>query len=202
MSLLTATIVHLFITMGGVGIAVLLGIPLGILISKKSQLAAPIMTIADIIQTVPSLAMLALLMILFGLGNTTVIIGLCLYSLLPVIRNTYTGIIGVASSVREAARGMGMNLWQSLAWVELPLASPMIFSGIRIAFVQGLGTAVIGVLIGSGGLGGVIYGGIQQQDWGMIMEGTIPVVLLSLLAQMLFNKIQSPGKKRRKTNAS
>lgn len=201
--LIPAVLEHLAITAAGVGIAVLTGIPLGILISKKARFASPVLVTADIIQTVPSLSMLALLMIVFGLGDTTVVIGLCLYSLLPVIRNTYTGISAVSPSIREAARGMGMNVMQSLLKVEIPLAAPMIFSGIRIAFVTGLGTAVIGVLIGSGGLGGIIYSGIQAQDWQMILEGTVPVVLLSLLAQFLFNRLQNFSRKqRRKTNAS
>lgn len=202
MNLLTAVLEHLGITAAGVGIAVLAGIPLGILISKKPSLAAPVLTVADIIQTVPSLSLLAILMIVFGLGDTTVILGLFLYSLLPVIRNTFTGISSVSPSVREAARGMGMNVFQSLARVELPLALPMILGGVRIAFVTGLGTAVIGVLIGSGGLGGIIYGGIQAQDWGMIWEGTIPVVLLSLLAQFLFNRLQRSPRKRRNSDVS
>ena len=202
MSLLTAVLEHLGITAAGVGIAALIGVPLGILISKKPSLAPPILTVADIIQTIPSLSLLAILMIVFGLGNTTVVLGLCLYSLLPVIRNTFTGISSVSPSVRESARGMGMNVFQSLARVEIPLALPMILGGIRIAFVTGLGTAVIGVLIGAGGLGGIIYSGIQAQDWGMILEGTVPVVLLSLLAQFLFNRLQKSPKKRRNPNVS
>ena len=203
MSLLSAVLEHLGITAAGVGIAVMIGIPLGILISKKPAFSAPVLTVADILQTVPSLSMLALLMIVFGLGDTTVVIGLCLYSLLPVIRNTYTGIGSVSPSVREAARGMGMSVLQSLLRVEIPLALPLILAGIRIAFVTGLGTAVIGVLIGSGGLGGVIYSGIQAQDWGMITEGTVPVVLLSLLAQFLFNRLQNlPKNRRRKAGGS
>lgn len=198
--LIPAIAEHLAVTAAGVGIAVLIGIPLGILIAKKPGFAAPVLTVADVIQTIPSLALLAILMILFGLGDTTVVIGLFLYSLLPVIRNTYTGISGVSPSIREAARGMGMNVFQSLARVEIPLSLPMIFSGIRIAFVTALGTAVIGVLIGAGGLGGVIYGGIQAQDWGMIWEGTIPVMALSLLAQFLFNRLQNRFQKGRKKN--
>lgn len=202
MNLLRAILEHLAITAAGVGIAVLIGIPVGIFISKKPSFSAPILTVADIIQTVPSLSMLALLMIVFGLGDTTVVLGLCFYSLLPVIRNTYTGINSVSPSVREAARGMGMNVLQSLFRVEIPLALPLILAGIRIAFVTGLGTAVIGVLIGSGGLGGVIYSGIQAQDWGMITEGTVPVVLLSLLSQFLFNRLQNFPKNRRKADDS
>lgn len=188
---------HLFITAAGVAMAAVIGVLTGIFISKKPILANPILTIADIIQTIPSLALLALLMVVFGLGNTTVIIGLCLYSLLPVIRNTFTGITGISPSIKEASRGMGMSQLQSLIMVEIPIAMPMILSGIRIAFVTALGTAVIGVLIGSGGLGYIIYSGIQSQDWNMIITGTIPVVILSLLSQFLFNKLQNSQKRRR-----
>lgn len=191
---------HLAITVAGVAIAVVIGVLAGIWISRKTAFAGVVLTIADIIQTIPSLALLAILMILFGLGDPTVIIGLCLYSLLPIIRNTYTGITTIPLSIRESARGMGMSNIQSLVKVELPLALPMVLSGIRIAFVTSLGTAVIGVLIGSGGLGYIIYRGIQALDWGLIIEGTIPVVLLSLLAQYVFNKLQH-GKKRREIDA-
>lgn len=194
-----AILEHLYITVTGVLIATIVGIMIGVFISKNPIISSTVLTIADIIQTIPALALLALLMIVFGLGNTTVIIGLCLYSLLPVIRNTFTGITSIAPSIRESARGMGMSQLQSLLKVEIPIAIPMILSGIRIAFVTALGTAVIGVLIGSGGLGYIIYSGIQSQNWGMIIAGTIPVVLLSLFAQFLFNKLQY-SQKRRKLN--
>ena len=189
--LLSSILEHLFITTAGVALATTAGLLIGILISKKTGIANLVLTVADIIQTVPTLALLALLMVIFGLGNTTVIIGLCLYSLLPIIRNTFTGITSISPAIREASRGMGMSQLQSLIMVEIPLAIPMILSGIRIAFVTALGTAVIGVLIGSGGLGYVIYSGIQSQDWSMIIKGTIPVVLISLLVQFLFNKFQN-----------
>lgn len=195
--LFLAVLEHLTITAAGVGIAVIIGVITGIFISKNQAISGPVLTIADIIQTIPSLALLALLMIVFGLGDTTVIIGLCLYSLLPILRNTFTGITSVPPSIRETSRGMGMSQLQSLFMVEIPIAMPMIFSGIRIAFVTALGTAVIGVLIGSGGLGYIIYSGIQSQDWIMIFEGTIPVVLLSLLAQLLFNKLEYFQKRRK-----
>ncbi len=188
--LIIAVLEHLMITISGVALATLLGLTIGIFISKKPGFANIVMAVADIIQTIPTLALLALLMVVFGLGNTTVIIGLCLYSLLPVIRNTYTGITGVSPAIKEASRGMGMSPLQSLSKVEIPLAVPMILSGIRIAFVTALGTAVIGVLIGSGGLGYIIYSGIQSQDWGMILKGTVPVVALSLIVQYMFNKFQ------------
>ncbi len=194
--LIIAVLEHLMITISGVALATLLGLTIGIFISKKPGFANIVMAVADIIQTIPTLALLALLMVVFGLGNTTVIIGLCLYSLLPVIRNTYTGITGVSPAIKEASRGMGMSPLQSLAKVEIPLAIPMILSGIRIAFVTALGTAVIGVLIGSGGLGYIIYSGIQSQDWGMILKGTVPVVALSLIVQFMFNKFQVMKKGR------
>lgn len=194
--LLRAVAEHLAITAAGVSIAVVIGIAAGIFISRRPAFAGPVLYLADIIQTIPSLALLAILMIVFGLGDLTVVIGLCLYSLLPVIRNTYTGIVTIAPSIREAARGMGMSGAQSLFQVELPLAMPMILSGIQIAFVTALGTAVIGVLIGAGGLGYIIYRGIQSLNWGLIIEGTIPVVLLSLLAQALFHRLARLKKRR------
>lgn len=191
---------HLLVSAAGVAAAVVIGMAAGIFIARRPAFARPVLMIADIIQTVPSLALLAMLMIVFGLGDRTVAIGLCLYSLLPIIRNTYTGITAVSPSIREASRGMGLSDAQSLIKVELPLARPMILSGIRIAFVTALGTAVIGVLIGGGGLGYLIYRGIQSLNGGMIAEGTVPVVALSLLAQAFFNKIQH-FQKRRKTDA-
>lgn len=200
MEFISAILEHLIVSALGVASAVIIGVVAGIFISRRPSFAGPVLAIADILQTIPSLALLAMLMIVFGLGDLTVVIGLCLYSLLPVIRNTYTGITTIAPSIREAARGMGLSDIQSLVKVELPLAMPMILSGIRIAFVTALGTAVIGVLIGGGGLGYIIYRGIQSLDWGMIMEGTVPVVGLSLLAQYFFNKIQH-FKRRSKTDA-
>lgn len=199
-TLIQAVWTHMTLTLAGVGIAVVIGVITGIIISKKPFAAVPVLTVADVIQTIPSLSLLALLMVVFGLGNTTLIIGLCLYSLLPVIRNTFTGLSSISPSVKEAARGMGMSAVQSLLLVEIPLAMPMIFSGIRIALVTALGTAVIGVLIGSGGLGYIIYGGIQSQNWVTVMQGTIPVVLLSLAAQYGFNALERL-QRRRKTNA-
>lgn len=195
--LLIASLEHLAMTAAGVAAAVIIGLAAGVGIARRPAFAGPVLAVADIIQTIPSLALLALLMIVCGLGDPTVVIGLCLYSLLPIIRNTYTGLTSIAPAVREAARGMGMSGLQSLRKVELPLALPMILSGIRIAFVTALGTAVIGVLIGSGGLGYIIYRGIQSLSWGLIAEGTVPVVLMSLLAQYGFNTLQKLSQRRK-----
>ena len=175
---------HLAITLASVGLSTVIGVLLGILISQKRAFRKPVLMIADIAQTIPSLALLAILMILFGIGNKTVVIGLVLYSLMPIIQNTYIGITGISPSVKEAAKGMGMSPLQSLVKVELPIALPVIFTGIQIAFVTILGTAVIGVLVGSGGLGYLIYSSIQSQDWVMIFKATLPIMVLALLPQL------------------
>jgi osmoprotectant transport system permease protein len=147
----------------------------------------------------PVLALLAMLMILFGLGNTTLVIGLLLFSLLPIIRNTLIALTGVESHIKDADRGMGMSKWQMLFKVELPLAFPMIFSGIRIAAVTNLSIAVIGVLIGSGGLGYPIYRGIQTRNTGQIFMGAVPVVLMALLFDFGMTKMERKLIKRAKT---
>lgn len=176
---------HLAITLASIGISAVIGVLLGIFISRNEIFSKPVLLIADIIQTIPSLALLAILMIVLGIGNKTVIIGLALYSLMPIIQNTYIGITSVSSPVKEAAKGMGMSQWQSLMKVELPIAMPMIFTGIEIAFVTIIGTAVIGVLVGAGGLGYLIYSSIQSQDWIMIFKATLPIMILSLFPQLI-----------------
>ncbi|MGI5978276.1 MAG: glycine betaine ABC transporter substrate-binding protein [Oscillospiraceae bacterium] len=186
---------HLAITLASVGLSTVIGVLLGILISKKRALSKPVLMIADIAQTIPSLALLAILMILFGIGDKTVVIGLVIYSLMPIIQNTYIGITSISPSVKEAAKGMGMSPLQSLVRVELPLALPVIFTGIQIAFVTILGTAVIGVLVGSGGLGYLIYSSIQSQDWNMIFKATLPIMALALLPQ-LFKYLDDKLKQR------
>jgi osmoprotectant transport system permease protein len=120
---------------------------------------------AETIQTIPSLALLAMLMIVFGLGNVTLFVGQTLYALLPIVRNTHTGLASVPTYLKDAARGMGMSKVQRRLKVELPLAFPMIFSGIKIAVVNSLSIAVMGVLIGAGGLGYPIYRGIQTRNF-------------------------------------
>lgn len=172
---------HMAIVGITMAISIVVGVALGVVCYWVKYFDAVILWFVEMIQTIPSLALLALLMIVFGLGNLTVIIGLTLYALLPIVRNTYTGLNSVSPYLRDAARGMGMSRLQRLIKVELPLAFPLIFSGIKIAVVNSLSIAVMGVLIGGGGLGYPIYRGIQTRNFVRIMNGGIPVILMALV---------------------
>lgn len=183
--ILISTYQHLQITFSGVILAVVTGIITGIAITRHKTLAGIVMSLTDIIQTVPSLALLAILMMFFGLGDTTVIVALFLYSLLPIVRNTYIGLSSVNPGLLEAGTGMGMTKIQLLVKVKLPLALPIILSGIRVALVTALGIATIGVLIGSGGLGYLIYRGVQMANVYMIVSGAIPLCLLAIGSDLL-----------------
>ncbi|MGI6025870.1 MAG: ABC transporter permease [Candidatus Scatomorpha sp.] len=189
-NLLQYIIEHLIIVIIATVISVGIGIILGIIGYWIRPLASPILLFSEAVQTIPTLALLAILMILFGLGNTTIISGLVLYALLPIVRNTHTGLVSVPPAIKEAARGMGMSKLQRLFWVELPLAFPLIFSGIKISVVNSLSIAVIGVLIGSGGLGYPIYRGIQTQNLNLIMSGAIPIMIMAILFDYLMSVIE------------
>jgi len=181
---------HLFIVLIATGISVAIGVVLGIISYWLRFAAQIILWFSETIQTVPALALLAILMVIFGLGNATIIAGLTLYALLPIVRNTYTGLTSVPAPIKEAARGMGMSKLQRLFLVELPLAFPLIFSGIKISVVNSLSIAVMGVLIGAGGLGFPIYRGIQTQNFRLIMSGALPVVVMAVLFDYLMSLIQ------------
>lgn len=189
-NLFSLIVEHMVIVLIAIGIATVLGILLGIISYWVPYLDKVILWVVDSLQTIPSLALLALLMIFFGLGNVTLIVGLILYSLLPIVRNTYIGLTGVSPHLKDAARGMGMSKLQRMFKVELPLSFPMIFSGIKIATVTALSIAVIGVLIGSGGLGYPIYRGIQTMNFTAIMKGTIPVVIMAVIFDFFMSKIE------------
>jgi len=181
---------HLLIVLIATGISVAIGVLLGIISYWLRFAAQIILWFSETIQTVPALALLAILMVIFGLGNATIIAGLTLYALLPIVRNTYTGLTSVPAPIKEAARGMGMSKLQRLFLVELPLAFPLIFSGIKISVVNSLSIAVMGVLIGAGGLGFPIYRGIQTQNFRLIMSGALPVVVMAVLFDYLMSLIQ------------
>lgn len=186
---------HMFIVLVATVISVLVGIILGLIAYWVRQVEAVILWLAEALQTIPSLALLALLMIFFGLGNTTIIVGLVLYALLPIVRNTYTGLTGIPPYLKDAARGMGMSKLQRLIKVELPLSFPLIFSGIKISVVNSLSIAVMGVLIGAGGLGYPIYRGIQTRNLGRILTGAVPVVFMALIFDYGMTRIEYRLKK-------
>ncbi|MCG8485675.1 MAG: ABC transporter permease [Clostridia bacterium] len=183
------------------GIAVLLacavGIPVGFLIANNKKAANIVIGVANIIQTIPSLALFAFALPLFGIGPDNAIFALFLYALLPIIKNTLIGIRNVNPAIREAARGMGMSRSQIMFKVEIPLAISVIMGGVRIATVTGIGIATIATLIGAGGLGQLIYQGLGMWNEEMIFAGAICSALLALIADFLLglveNKLTSKG---------
>lgn len=185
--ILQHTLEHLFLVSIAIGIAILVGIPLGILITRQTNLRQPILGIANILQTIPSLALFGLLIpvpIIGGIGVVPAIVALTLYSFLPIIRNTYTGIVSVDPAIREAGKGMGMTDRQLLLQVEIPLAMGVILAGVRVATVIAIGIATIAAAIGAGGLGVFIFRGIAVVNNQLILAGAIPAAVIALLADL------------------
>ena len=171
-------------------IAALIGVPLGILLTKTTKFAEVVMNIAAILQTIPSLALLGLMIPLFGIGKVPAVIALVVYALLPILRNTYTGINEVDSSLVEAAKGIGMKPGRRLAKVELPIAMPVIMAGIRTAMVLIIGTATLAALIGAGGLGDLTLLGIDRNNSALILIGAIPAALLAIIFDIVLRFMQ------------
>ena len=166
-------------------IAVAIGIPTGVLLTRRKSLRGPVLGIANVMQTIPSLALFGFLIplpFIGGIGARTAIVALVLYSLLPIIRNTVTGILGVDANVREAAVAMGMTERQILWQVELPLAMSVIVTGVRVAMVIAIGVATIAAAVGAGGLGVYIFRGLRQYDNKLLLAGAVPAALLALAA--------------------
>lgn len=181
---------HVIMVLAGVGLAIIIGIPLGILCSKSETIAKIILAITNILQVIPSLALLVLLMLVFGLGSTTVTVGLLLYSLNPIVRNTYVGLKQVNPSYIEAGRGIGMSPLQLLLKVRVPLSLTYIMTGLRVAAVIAIGVVTIAPLIGGEGLGREIYAGINGQNPLRIYAGAIPAALLAIVADIVLGYFQ------------
>ncbi|WP_044640353.1 glycine betaine ABC transporter substrate-binding protein [Risungbinella massiliensis] len=181
---------HLYLSLVSILIASLISIPLGIYISRHKRIAEPIIGAVSIFQTIPSLALFGFLLPIFGIGSTTAIIALTIYALLPILRNTYTGIIGVDSSVIEAGRGMGMTNYQILRMIELPLALPVIMAGLRTATVLTIGVATLSAFIGAGGMGDLIYRGLTSTRNEVVLAGAIPAALLAILFDVILKRIE------------
>lgn len=178
--LLETLIEHIQLSFIALLIAVVIAVPLGILLTKTKKLAEVIINITAVLQTIPSLALLGLMIPLFGIGRIPAIIALVIYALLPILRNTYTGIKEVDPSLIEAARGIGMKTGRRLSKVELPLAMPVMMAGIRTAMVLIIGTATLAALIGAGGLGDLILLGIDRNNTSLILLGAIPAAILAI----------------------
>lgn len=175
------TFLFLSLTLRALGLALLAGIPAGIMLTRFPRLANPVVDLLGVLQTVPSLVLLGLLIPFLGIGQTPALFAAVAYSLFPIVLNTYVGITQVSSSVKDAARGMGMTPRQVLWHVELPLALPVVLAGVRTGAVYASGLIVVGAFIGAGGLGDFIFNGISRDDSGMIWLGAIPVLVLTLL---------------------
>lgn len=191
--LLALTREHLLLVFVSIFFAVLIGVPTGIVLTRKKSLQTPILGIANILQTIPSLALFGLLIPIAyvgGIGAKTAIIALTLYSFLPIIRNTVTGISGVDAKTREAATAMGMTDWQILKMVELPLAAPVILTGIRVAVVIAVGVATVAAAVGAGGLGTYIFRGLRQNDNNLLLAGAFSSAILALFLDFALGQLE------------
>jgi osmoprotectant transport system permease protein len=176
---------HLVLVLLSTLIAVAIGVPLGVALTRRPRLAKPVLGFANVVQTIPSLALFGFLIplpLIGGIGARTAIAALVVYALLPILQNTYTGILSVDPAVIEAATGIGMTPRQRLRSVELPLALPVVLAGVRIATVVSIGLATIAAAIGAGGLGVLIYRGVAIVDHRLILAGAVPAALLALSA--------------------
>lgn len=182
---------HFLISIYGVLFAAIVAIPLGIFISKRLKLANWVIRIANLIQTIPSLAMVSILMIGLGLGVNVVIVTVFLYSLLPIIKNTYTGMTQVDRNILDVGKGMGMTNWQRLYMVELPLSVSVIMAGIRNALVVAIGITAIGAFVGAGGLGDIIIRGTNATDGAaIILAGALPTALMAIMTDWILGIIE------------
>ena len=189
---LDLTMRHLFLTLVAVALAILLAVPLGILLTRRQSLSGPILGAAGVLQTIPSLALLAFMIPIpgLGLGTRSAIMALFLYALLPILRNTYTGIREVDPDILEAAEGLGLTNAQVLRLVELPLALSTIMAGIRTSTVISIGVATLAAFIGAGGLGDPIVTGLQLNDTQLILSGALPAALLAILVDWALGRLE------------
>lgn len=188
--LLQKTWEHFYISVIALLIGVVIAVPLGMLLARTNKLGNWILTIAGVLQTIPTLAVLALMIPLFGIGKIPAIIALSMYILLPILNNTIIGVRNIDPNAKEAAQSMGMTRLQLMSQVELPLASPLILSGIRLASVYVISWATIASYIGAGGLGDFIFNGLNLYDPVMIIVGTVAVTVLALLTDKILGLVE------------
>ena len=195
-AILVASWEHLQLTFISLFLATFIAIPLGISLTRYKKWAEPIIGITAIFQTVPSLALLGFMIPLLGIGTTPAIVALTIYGLLPILRNTYTGIVGVNSATVEAGTGMGMTSLQVLWMVELPMALSIIMAGVRTATVLIIGVATLAALIGAGGLGDLIYRGIAMSNSPLILAGALPAALLAIFFDFSLKYLETKSQPR------
>lgn len=204
------TVEHLGLVGASIAIAIAIGVPVGVFLTRRPAFSKPVLALANVAQTVPSLALFGILIplnialfnvkLLGGIGPRTAVVALVLYALLPIIRNTYTGISQVDPAVREAGKAMGMTDWQLLFKVELPLALEVILAGVRVATVITVGTATVAAAIDAGGLGKYIFRGLRMNDHMLILAGAVPAAAIAMAADALLGWVErlfAPGRLRR-----
>lgn len=181
---------HIQISLTAIFIAGIIGLIIGILTSEFKKYSQPILTIINFIYTIPSISLLGFLIPFSGVGNMTAMIALCIYALLPMVRNTHTGLVNVSQSILEAAKGMGSTKWQMLYKIKLPLALPMIISGIRNMAIMTIALAGIASFIGAGGLGVAIYRGITTNNKPMTLLGSLLIAILAIVIDWILGIIE------------
>lgn len=188
--LLSQVLVHLELTGISLGYALVVGVLLGILCHFSRWLSLPVLTLVSVIYTIPTLALFGLMMPFLGIGTTPAIAALFLYSLLPIVQNTYSGLANVPRQISESGRGIGMGRLRLLLQVELPLAVPVILGGIRVATVNVIGMVTLASLVGAGGLGDTVFRGIASVSMTIVIVGSAPVIIMALIADRILRTLE------------
>ena len=188
--ILAKTITHLELTAIALLIAIMIAVPLGVLLYRFRGAAQPVLYLTGLLQTIPSIALLALMIPLVGIGPVPAVIALCIYGLLPILRNTTSALLAVDPLLKNVATAIGLTPWQRLRYVEFPLSLPTIFAGVRTAAVINIGTATLAAFIGAGGLGEFIVTGLALNNTTMILKGAIPAAVLALMVEFLFERAE------------
>lgn len=188
--ILEAFLQHMYLSFVALAVGTIIALPLGIFVARYRRFAEPIIGVTAILQTIPSLALFGFLVPLIGIGSKTALIALIIYALLPIVRNTYTGLTSADESIIDAGKGMGMTPQQILMKIELPIALPVIMAGIRTATVLTVGIATLATFVGAGGLGDVIYRGLQSYNNSLVLAGALPVALLAITFDYLLKWVE------------
>lgn len=181
---------HIILSFTALAIGIAIALPIGMIVARYRDYAEPVIGVTAVLQTIPSLALFGFLVPLIGIGSKTALIALVVYALLPIIRNTYTGLTAIDPSIIEAGRGMGMTQNDILKRIELPMALPIIMAGIRTATVLTVGIATLATFVGAGGLGDVIYRGLQSYNNSLVLAGALPVALLAIAFDFLLKWVE------------
>lgn len=176
---------HFLMAIYGVVFAAILAVPLGFYLARNVKIADWILGIASVIQTIPSLALLSLLMLVVGLGSNLVVLTVFIYSVLPILRNTYAGVRSVDNNILDVGKGMGMTKWQVICKIELPLSMSVIMGGIRNAFIMAVGVATLGTFVGASGLGDILQQGVNANEGAsIILAGVLPISLMAIIGDV------------------